>query len=95
MTQHSAASHSARVRKQEGDALREALELEIGRHENTHRILASTRAELVLVIGKLEEARADLVLSRAAHDISRAEAADGRRFMAQLIAMLKRHGIEV
>lgn len=95
MTQHSAASHRARVRKQEADQLQQALELEISRHTETKR--------------KLFESRADLVLSRAAHDICKAELSDtrdalrvtmaqaqsGREFMADIIAMLKRHGIEV
>lgn len=95
MTQHSAASHRARGWKQEADALRQALEFESATCANwqvefRREVEAHAEARQLL-----REARQDLALSRAAHDISRAEAADGRRFLAEVIAIMKRHGIEV
>lgn len=95
MTQHSAASHRARGWKQEADALRQALEFEGATCANwqvefRREVKAHAEARQLLA-----EARQDLALSRAAHEISRAEAADGRQLRAELVALLRRHGIEV
>lgn len=61
--------------------MREALELEISRHCETERQLIVERA--------------NLVLCRATMKAMRADAEDGRKLRADLISMLKRHGIEV
>lgn len=81
MTQHSAASHRARNRKVEADQFQQALELETERHRDTERQLA--------------EERTNLVLCRSTIKTMRAEVEDGRKLRADLISMLKRHGIEV